>query len=441
MSNTHRKISRALGNALRVCVTLLLLGGLAFGQALPTASPGSVGLSVERLGLIRTVLQKEIDADRLPGAVVMIARKGKLVYYEAIGFKDKAAGMPMTRDAIFRIYSMTKPLVSVVAMMMVEEGKIQLTDPVSKFFPAFSEMKVLVTDKDGNVATEPAKRPITVYDLLRHTAGLDYGEFTTIPQIKAAYAEAGLFQPNGAVGDSRMITAEQEVAGFARAPLVSQPGTNWKYSMAVDLLGRVLEAASGKRLSDLLEERLFKPMNMVDTGFWVPPAKWTRIAEPLAKDTSTGKPTDPMLDVKIVPVNDSGGAGGVSTAMDYLRFCQMLLAGGALDGKRCLSPTTIKLMTSDHLGNRTTLPLSPGEVLMGVQGYTFGLGFMVRQGPGIAAVSGSEGEFMWGGVAGTFFWIDPKEKLAVVLMAQVPGSVRQYYRRMLKQLVAQAIVE
>jgi CubicO group peptidase (beta-lactamase class C family) len=430
-----------LGNTLRVCVVFLLLSGLAFGQALPTTSPGSVGFSVERLGLIKTVLQKEVDADRMPGAVVMIARKGKMVYYEAIGYKDKAAAKPMSKDAIFRIYSMTKPLVSVVAMMLVEEGKIQLTDPISKFLPAFSEMKVLVTDKDGSVGTEPAKRQITVQDLLRHTAGLDYGEFTTIPQIKAAYAEAGLFQPDGIVAESRMITPEQEVAGLAKAPLVTQPGTNWKYSMAIDLLGRVLEVASGKRLADLLEERLFKPMNMVDSGFWVPSAKWSRIAEPLTKDPLTGKPNDVMLDVKIVPANDSGGAGGVSTAADYLRFCRMLLAGGTLDGKRYLSPTTIKWMASDHLGNRTTLPLSPGELLMGVQGYTFGLGFMVRQGPGIAGVPGSEGEFMWAGAGGTFFWIDPKEKLVVVMMAQTPGAIRPYYRRMIKQLVAQAIVE
>lgn len=441
MSNAQRKSARALGNALRVCVIFLLLSGLAFGQVLPAGSPGSVGLSGERLGLIKTVLQKEVDADRMPGAVVMIARKGKLAYSEALGFKDKAAAKPMSKDAIFRIYSMTKPLVTVAAMMLVEEGKIQLTDPISKFFPAFSEMQVLVTNKDGNVVTEPAKRPITVQDLLRHTAGLDYGEFTTIPQIKAAYAEAGLFQPNGILGESRTITPEQEVAGLAKAPLVAQPGTNWKYSMAVDLLGRLLEAASGERLADLLEERLFKPMKMVDTGFWVPPAKWQRIAKPLAKDPLTDKPNDVMLDVKIVPANDSGGAGGVSTAADYLRFCQMLLAGGTLDGKRYLSPTTIKWMASDHLGNRTTLPLSPGELLMGVQGYTFGLGFMVRQGYGIAGVPGSEGEFMWAGAGGTFFWIDPKEQLVVVMMAQTPGAIRPYFRRMIKQLVAQAIIE
>ena len=398
-----RKSVAAVANTPRIFFALLLLGGIAFGQGLPPAPPDSVGLSGERLGLIRTVLQKEVDANRMPGAVVMIARKGMLVYSEATGFQDRATAQPMSKDAIFRIYSMTKPIVSVAAMMLVEEGKIQLTDPISKFLPAFAEMKVLVKDKDGTVATEPAIRPITVQDLLRHTAGLDYAEFTTIPQIKTAYAEAGVFQPNGILGESRMVTPEQEVAGLAKAPLVSQPGTNWKYSMSVDLLGRVLEAVTGERLADLLAERLFNPMHMVDTGFYVPSAKWPRIAEPLSINPLTGKPNDTMLDVKIVPVNDSGGAGGVSTAADYLRFCQMLLAGGELDGVRYLSPTTIKLMTSDHLGNRTTLPLAPGELLMGVQGYTFGLGFMVRQGPGLAAVAGSEGEYLWAGAGGTFF--------------------------------------
>jgi CubicO group peptidase (beta-lactamase class C family) len=405
----------------------LLFVGQAFAQSLPTAQPETVDVSPDRLSRIRAVLQKEVDADRMPGAVVMIARRGQLIYSEAIGFQDKGAGKPMSKDAIFRIYSMTKPLASVGAMMLVEEGKIQLNDPVSKFLPELAKMEVLVTDKDGKTTREPAKRQITIHDLFRHTAGLAYGEFSNVPEIKAAYAEAKLL-----TAESRLITPEQFTAGIAKAPLVHEPGTTFEYSLAVDVLGRVVEAVSGQRLSVFLNERLFRPLKMVDTGFKVPEANWGRIAESLPKEQQL------MLDVKIDPSNDLAGAGGVSTAADYLRFCQMMLNGGALDGHRYLSPTTVKLMSSDHLGNRPSIPLSPGNLLMGVDGYTFGLGFMVRQGPGLAGVPGSEGEYMWAGYGGTFFWIDPKEELAVVYMAQAPGP-RAYHRRMIKALVAQAI--
>ena len=417
----------------------LFVSSIVLAQGLPTAKPESVGMSSERLGRIKTVLQREVDAERMPGAVIMIARKGKLVYSEAIGFQDKAAGKPMPKDAIFRIYSMTKPLASVAAMMLVEEGRIQLTDPVSKYLPAFATMEVLAKDKEGKTIREPARRQITIQDLLRHTAGLAYGEFSAVPELKAAYAEAKLFQPGGIVAESRLITPDQFTSGIAKAPLVHQPGTNWEYSMSVDVLGRVVEAVSGQRLSAFLDERLFRPLKMVDTSFVVPAAKYSRIAEPLAKNPLTGAANDVMLDVKLDPLNDSGGGGAASTAADYLRFCQMMLDGGKLDGKRYLSPTTVKLMASDHLGTRTATPFSPGALLMGVEGYTFGLGFMVRTGAGLAAVPGSEGEYMWAGAGGTFFWIDPKEQLAVVYMAQTPGAIRPVYRRLVKQLVGQAV--
>lgn len=426
-------------SALRLIVFMMAVAvaGASFAEA-PTTNPEAVGVSPDRLLRIRTVLQKEVDADRMPGAVVMIARRGQLIYSEAIGFQDKPAGKPMTSDAIFRIYSMTKPLASVAAMMLVEEGRLQLTDPVSKFLPQFVKMEVLITDKDGKTSRESAKRQITIQDLFRHTAGLAYGEFSNVPELKAAYAEAKLFDP-AITAESRMITPEQFVTGIAKAPLVHEPGTTWEYSMAVDVLGRVVEVISGQRLSAFLDERLFRPLNMVDTGFKVPEAKWSRIAQPLPKNPLTGAANETMLDVKIDPLNDSGGGGAVSTAADYLRFCQMMLNGGTLDGRRYLSPTTIKLMASDHLGTRPGSPLTPGALLMGVEGYTFGLGFMVRQGAGLAGVPGSEGEYMWAGAGGTFFWIDPKEQLAVVYMAQTPGAIRPYYRRMIKALVAQTL--
>ena len=355
---------------LLLVATTLVLAGHAHAEVLSTAKPETVDVSPDRLSRIRTVLQQEVDADRMPGAVVMIARRGQLIYSEALGFQDKAAGKPMSRDAIFRIYSMTKPLASVAAMMLVEEGKMQLTDPVAKFLPQFAKMDVLVTDKDGQTTRETAKRQITIQDLFRHTAGFAYGEFSNVPEIKAAYAEAKLYQPN-ITAESRMITPDQFVDGIAKAPLVHEPGTTWEYSMAVDVLGRVVEAISGQRLSAFLDERLFRPLNMVDTGFKVPEAQWGRIAEPLPKNPLTGGPNDIMLDVKLDPLNDSGGGGAVSTAADYLRFCQMMLNGGSLEGRRYLSPTSVKLMASDHLGNRPASPVTPGALLMGVDGYTF----------------------------------------------------------------------
>jgi CubicO group peptidase (beta-lactamase class C family) len=405
---------------------------------LPSASPQSQGFSSTRLARIRDVVQSEINADRMPGAVVLVARKGAIVHSDIVGFQDKGAGKPLKRDTIFRAYSMTKPIVSVMAMMLVEEGRLQLTDPVSKFFPAMAKMEVMTNPAEANSARVPAARPITVHDLLRHTSGLTYAEFTRSAAVKAAYQEAGLFSTE-VPSKWITLTPQQQIEAFSKAPLLSQPGSTWEYSLSTDLLGRVLEAVSNKPLSVLLDERLIQPLGMKDTSFVVPASKVARLAEPLKIDPSTGGPMMVMLDVTRATGNDSGGAGMSTTADDYLRFCQMLLNGGTLDGKRYLSRTTVALMTSDHLGPKVATPVQPGEVLMGVQGYTFGLGFMVRQGPGIAGVHGSEGDFAWGGLGGTFFWVDPKEQLIGIMMAQTPGAVRQQYRRMIKTLVYQAL--
>ena len=405
---------------------------------LPSASPQSQGFSSTRLARIRDVVQSEIDTDRMPGAVILVARKGAIVHSDIVGFQDKGAGRPLKRDAIFRAYSMTKPLVSVLAMMLVEEGRLQLNDPVSKFFPAMAKMEVMTNPAEANSARVPAARPITVHDLLRHTSGLTYAEFTRHPAVKAAYQEAGLFSTE-VPSKWITLTPQQQIEAFSKAPLLSQPGSTWEYSLSTDLLGRVLEAVSNKPLSVLLDERLIQPLGMKDTSFVVPASKVARLAEPLKIDPTTGGPMMVMLDVTRATGNDSGGAGISTTADDYLRFCQMLLNGGTLDGKRYLSRTTVALMTSDHLGPQVATPVQPGEVLMGVQGYTFGLGFMVRQGPGIAGVHGSEGDFAWGGLGGTFFWVDPKEQLIGIMMAQTPGAVRQQYRRMIKTLVYQAL--
>jgi CubicO group peptidase (beta-lactamase class C family) len=412
-------------------------------EPLPTAAPEQVGMSGQRLARISDVLKQEIEKGNLPGAVVMVARKGKLAYTDAIGFQDKETGQRMAADSVFRVYSMSKPFVSVAAMILIEDGKLQLTDPVSKHLPQMKGMLVSVPKPDPVYARvtyvmTPPDREMTVQDLLRHTAGLAYGEITVNAPVKEAYAKAGVFLPGVRDYDARDMTPAEEVERMSKTPLAHQPGTVWEYSLASDMLGRVVEAASGKRLGDFLDERVFKPLKMDDTAFWVAADKVKRLAQPLATDPASGQPNK-LIDVATQPKNDSGGAGAVSTAGDYLRFSQMLLNGGQLDGVRILSRTTVKLMTSDHLGTRISAPFSPGELLLGTPGYTFGLGFAVRQGDGVAGVPGSAGEFMWGGYAGTYFWVDPKEELVAVYMTQAPSPIRAYYRKMFKQLVYQAI--
>ena len=420
------------------------ISNLAIAQNIPTAKPEDVGMSSARLKNVKASLQAEVDKGNIPGAVVMINRKGRLIYSEVVGYQDKSTNKPMSKDSIFRIYSMTKPLASVAAMILVEEGKMQLADPISKFMPEFANMQVSVGTKDSSGNMEyslvPAAKPITVQDLLRHTSGIGYPEITSNPNIKKAYTDAGLYVTGGTDYDQRRVTPQEMIEGIAKAPLSTQPGTNWEYGMSVDLLGRVVEVVSGKRLGDFLQDRVFTPLQMKDTAFSVPADKKSRIAEPFATDPFNKAPIK-LLDVTIKPSNDSGGAGAAGTAGDYMNFASMMLNGGELNGQRILSPMTVNLMASDMLGNRATVPLSPGQLLMGVDGYTFGLGFMVRQGQGLASVDGSPGEYMWAGAAGTFFWIDPKEQLAVVVMSQVPGPIRPYYRRMIKQLVSSAVIK
>src|SRR6266700_3413406 len=300
-------------------------------QPLPVAKPEQVGMSAQRLAKIGKALKKEAADGSFRGAVVMVARKGKLVYQDAVGMQTAAA--KMTPDSIFRIYSMTKPLVSVAAMMLVEDGVIQLTDPISKFLPAFKDMQVSVatTGADGKATytNVPAAKPIIVQDLLRHSAGLAYAEITKNEPVKAAYVEAKFSQPGIHEFDSRGMTPAEQVERIAKAPLIHQPGTMWEYSMAVDILGRVVEAASGKRLAVFLDERLFTPLKMVDSSFWLPASKMSRLAQPLPVDPASGQKVS-VLDVSAEPGNDSGGAGALSTATDYLRFAQMLLNGGEL---------------------------------------------------------------------------------------------------------------
>lgn len=431
--------------ALKHIAAATLAAGIAFStvsfadDALPTAAPESVGMSGERLARIATTFKEHVEKGSLPGAVFLVARHGKLVYSGSVGMRNPGQGQAMRPDAIFRIYSMTKPLVSVGAMMLIEDGRMQLNDPVSKFLPAMKSLQVSVAKIDAEYAKASyamvaADREMTVQDLLRHSSGLVYANLTQNAAVKEAYTKAGI------EGDIRPLTPDEFVQKAAASPLGHHPGTYWEYSLSTDMLGRVVEAASGQRLGDYLQARLFDPLGMADTAFFVPAQKYDRLAEPLPVDLSSNTPNK-LYDVSTRPSNDSGGAGGVSTASDYLRFAQMMLNGGQLDGKRILSRKTVELMSSDHLGTRiqAVSPMTPGEILLATPGYTFGLGFAVRQAPGIAGVAGSQGEFMWGGYAGTYFWIDPKEDLVAVYMTQAPSPIRSYYRKLFKNLVYAAI--
>jgi CubicO group peptidase (beta-lactamase class C family) len=402
-------------------------------------------MSGERLRRLTNFLTQEVDAGRLPGAVAMIARKGRIVYSNAVGYRDTEARAPMPLDALFPMYSMTKPMASVAAMILFEEGKLQLTDPLSKFFPQFASMQVSVPRLTPAAQLEfhlvAAEREATVKDILCHTAGFAYPSWTSHKQVADIYAKFGLFKPGGSREyDVRDVTVEAQLEALSKAPLVHQPGTAWEYSYASDMVGRVVEKVSGMRLGDFLEDRLFKPLKMVDTGFHVPAGKLARLAKPPAKDPDTGEILKPH-DVSRRTANDSGGSGSISTAADYLRFCQMLLNSGELDGVRILSRPTVKLMTSDQLGPNVKRAHDPGDNILESRGYTFGLGFAVREGAGLANVPGSPGEFMWAGAVGTYFWVDPGEELTAVLMTHVSGHKRIPYRRAMKQLTYQAIID
>jgi CubicO group peptidase (beta-lactamase class C family) len=418
--------------ALVTLISLVVFVTHVGAQGLPTAKPEQVGLSSERLDRVSRALRSEIEAGKFPGAVALVARKGQVVYFESFGVRDPATGAPMGKDAIFRLYSMTKPFTSVAAMMLVEEGKLLLNDPVSKFLPPLGKREVLTTqiDASGKVVylPVPADREITVQDLLRHTSGFVYGGFTPNARIKDLY-EKNAVDWNG-------VTPQEQIERLAKVPLAHQPGTTWEYSISTDVLGRVVEKVSGTTLGRFFDERLFGPLKMTDTSFVVPGGKLGRLAQPLAVEPSTGQPIK-LVDVTVAPKNDAGGAGTAGTTADYARFAQMLLNGGRLDGTRLLSPTTVAFMASDHLG--TMKSVSRGGV---GEGYGFGLGFAVRTAPGIAPVSGSVGEYRWGGAAGTAFWVDPKEEMITVLMTQgAPGPARGYTRDLFRQLVRQAIVE
>jgi CubicO group peptidase (beta-lactamase class C family) len=383
---------------------------------LPHAVPESVGLATAGLTRLGRVLGGEIERGRVPGAVALVARRGEIAYFESFGQRDPVSAAPMARDSIFRIYSMTKPIVSVAAMMLWEEGRFLLSDPIGKFLPELGTVSVAA----GAGASErvPAERPITIQDLLRHTSGLTY-EFRGNGPVHKLYMAARIY--------SRDQSNADQVTALSKLPLLHQPGTRWEYSRSTDVVGRLIEVLSGLPLGEYLQQHILRPLGMVDTAFHVPTALQARLAEGFAKDPDTGSGVQ-LVNVKDQPKFESGGGGLVSTAGDYARFLQMLLNNGSFDGVRYLSRKTVELMTADHLGPITGAP----DLLL--PGYGFGLGFAVRLQPGISHVPGSVGQYFWGGLAGTTFWVDPAEQLFAIMMIQAPGQ-RDYFRTLFRDLV------
>jgi CubicO group peptidase (beta-lactamase class C family) len=387
-------------------------------------------LSPEGLAKVSDYIRNEIATGKIPGAILLLQQHGKPVYYENFGVRDVATEMSMSADTIFRLYSMSKPVTSVMAMMLVEEGKLKLDDPVSKYIPAFAGMKVGVEKKaeDGKVALvlEPVIRPVTIKDLLRHTSGLPYG-YHGGGMVRELYAEANLFNSN--------LNNADFVAKIATLPLVEQPGTVWDYGYSTDVLGRVVEVIAGKTLLQFEKERLLGPLGMTETAFFVAdPAKFPRIAEPMPEDRNIN-PTTQVRDIRQPAKWESGGGGMVGTVGDYARFAQMLLNGGTYDGRRYLKPETIALMASDHIGPETKVARDQNYYPGGSSG--FGLGFAVRTSvpPG---TSWPLGEYRWDGVGGTFFFIDPEDDLFGIFMVQTP-SQRGRIQLALKTLIYQAM--
>lgn len=406
-----------------VLALVVLAGPVAWAADLEVAKPEQVGMSSERLARITAWLRADVEKGRLPGAVALVARKGRIVYFEAVGFRDKATGAPLRKDDIFRLYSMTKPLTSVAVMMLRDDGRFELGEPVSRYLPQLGKLQVGMEQTDevtGQVTLvlEPSKREMTIQDLLRHTSGLTYGFFGT-GAVKKLYIDGGLANWD--------LTSAELVERLGKLPLLHQPGTKWEYSHSTDVLGRLVEVVSGRTLGQFLEDRVFRPLKMTDAGFSVPRDKHGRIVEALATNPETGKPFSQRA-VTAPPKRESGGGGAVSTAMDYARFSQMLLNRGRLDGVRLLGRKTVELMTADHLGRLD----GPGPA------NGFGLGFAVRREPGMAASSGSVGEYSWSGWAGTLFWIDPREELIGIWMMQAPNLLGST-PRIFKTLVLQAI--
>ena len=431
---------------LRICLISIVLlisvciGSGAFAKGMTTVEPEEVGFFSDRLDRIETVLKADIEKGKIPGAVVLVAREGKIAYFKSFGLRDKEKKLPMKKNSIFRVYSMTKSVIGVAAMILLEEGKLVLSDPVAKYIPSFKDIKVVgeikkkeitTKDKEGKEVkkvvevvanTVKPRNVMTIQDLLVHTSGISYW-FYPPKAIQALYLKAGLHK-------TAYMTIEEMCEKLAKIPLVAHPGTKYQYSNSFDVLGRVVEVISGMPLDKFLKERIFKPLKMKNSGFRVKKGD-DRLVYLTPKNALYTDPTDPQMTFF------GGGGGMISTAMDYARFGQMLLNGGQLQGKRVLGPRTVAFMTADQLGplgNRNDRMYVPGR------GYGQGFGFYVRVDKGHAYFTGSVGEFYKGGYAGTVFWVDPEEDLVAVFMVSAP-ALRVHYRYLIKDLIYQAIMD
>lgn len=410
-----------------VTLFFLLINSIAWAK-LPTAKPEDVGLSSERLNRIGATLKAHIEKGVIPGAVVLVARRGKITYFESFGMRDPTTKAPMQKDTVFQIYSMSKPITSVGAMILQEEGRLFLRNPVSKYIPELGGLEVGVESIDSTTgemtfSTVPSQRDITIHDLLRHTSGLTYSYFGK-SKVIMMYKEAGLRNPDQ--------TLQEMVMKLSKLPLAFQPGTAWEYSRSTDVLGRVIEVVSGMSLNKFYEKRIFQPLKMNDTGFCVKAEKIDNVAKPgpQAKWPSNYGTAPPKC--------LSGGAGLVSTAHDYARFLQMLLNGGELEGVRLLGRNSVEYMTSDHLGS---IPKEGPRYFPG-PGNGFGLGFTVREVAGVANLPGSVGDYSWMGAGGTNFFVNPREELVAVFMTEANDfGMMAYYVRLFRILVMAAIID
>ncbi len=446
------KINRLRPIPVALLSIAIALQSTAWGNGLPSATPEEVGLSESRLGRITAAMNEDVEKGELRGALAMVARNGKLAYFETAGMADTEKNIPMREDTIFRIYSMSKPITSVAVMTLFEEGRFFLNDPVSKYIPELGGMSVIVegevesngpvfnlpNDDPGerpaspttlpDVTTVPAEREMTVQDLLRHTAGFTYGFFGN-SEVDQLYTQMGILTTDKTIAET--------VEKLSKIPLKHQPGKTWEYSVSVDVLGRFIEVVADQRFDEFLQERIFGPLGMVDTGFYVPDEKLGRFAQLYtpAREGDGVEPAPQFFSRNFVnnPTHFSGGGGMVSTASDYLRFCQMLLNGGELDGARILSRKTVELMTADHTRDV--------DISMRRGGYGFGLGFAVAEDIGRAGILTSRGEYNWGGAAGTKFWIDPQEQLIGVYMVQILPHTGLTFGNEFKILAYQSIAD
>jgi len=429
-------MKKYLGGMLAAVLTIA--GAPVGAAALPKAAkPEAVGLSSQRLQRLTDAFDADVGSGKIPGAVIVIMRQGKVAYSRSFGFQDRAAGSTMRPDSIFRIASMTKPITMVAALMLAEEGKLQLMDPASVYLPQLKNLQVGVEVKDGNgerrLALEPARREVTVQDLMRHTSGMTYGIFGD-SLVQRAYRAAGTM-------DDQQTNA-QLIDKLAQLPLAFQPGAAFEYGMSNDVIGRIVEVRSGLDLNRFILERIASPLGMRDTAFLLDAEQTARLAQ------AQSAPGAPPLIIGYNPAKPpkwfSGGGGLLSTAEDYARFCQMLLNGGELDGVRVLSRKSVELMTADHLppgiGYGAFTPELGLTAPLPQYGQGYGLGVGVRKEAGRSMAPGSVGDYYWGGATGPYFWIDPKEQLVAVLMLQASDiQLRTHYRSLLRNLVYQAL--